>query len=137
MKKLICLAPLFLLAACASGPYAIIDGSRSDITDANSHDVMITGIDGQMYFEGLEIRNVAPGPHYLQLASTRLSHRGAPTYETLVLDAKPCTRYLVAAKHDTTLEFDNRDWVAHVIRTEPIAGCKVDEKDAAASLASR
>lgn len=136
MKKLMFFAPLALLTACASGPYAIIDGSRSDITDANSHDVVITGIDGQMYFQGLKIRNVDPGPHYIQLASTKVDRQGNPTYNTFILDAKPCTRYLVAAKHGSTLEFDTRDWVTEVIREEPVAGCEVEKKDESVRMAS-
>lgn len=136
MKKLTILAPLALLSACASGPYAIIDGSRSDITDDNNYDVVITGIDGQMYFQGLKIRNVEPGPHYIQLASTKVDRQGNPTYNTFILDAKPCTRYLVSAQHESTLEFDTRDWVTKVIREEPVSGCEVESTAGTLRVAS-
>lgn len=137
MNKLMILAPLALLTACASSPYAIIDGSQSDITDANNHDVVVTGIDGQMYFENLKIRNVEPGPHYIQLASTKVDRQGVPTYNTFTFYAKPCTRYLVSAQHESTLPFDTRDWATKVIREEPVAGCKAEETVASLSIASR
>ena len=57
ISSLIIVLSIFL-SGCATKPYAIIDGSRSKVTDQHSYDVIISGIDGKMYFGENKTKNV-------------------------------------------------------------------------------
>ncbi|ACV25532.1 hypothetical protein [Kangiella koreensis] len=118
-----------LLSGCATGPYAIIDGSQSKITAKNSYDVIITGINGKMYFNGQKIKNIDVGPHYVQLTSTKAGSRGDISYQSWYFNAEPCKRYVVVANHDKDKQFSNNYWEVELLRVESIGGCKVSEDD--------
>ena len=113
------------VVGCSNVPYAIIDGSQSKVTDVDSHNLLVTGIDGKMYFDSATVKNVEPGERTIRLASTRISARGKRvSYKDIKLDAKPCKRYVVAAKHDKNKRFTNRYWEVEILRIEDIPWCR-------------
>ena len=117
LKRSLLVAGLFSLVGCSNIPYAIIDGSRSKVTDVNSSNVIITGIDGQMHFDMDATKNIEPGVHTIRLSSTRLSRRsGRQSHREIQIDAKPCKRYVVAAKHDGDKRFSHNfgKWNSYV-----------------------
>ena len=113
-----------LIVGCSSKPYAIIDGSQSKITDDNSHDIVITGVDGKMLFDGMKTRKIDPGFHYTQLTSVKSGRRGDVTYQPWSLNAEPCKRYVIAAKHSKDKKFSNKYWDVELLRIEPILHCE-------------
>jgi len=138
MKKFISAASLIvILGGCASGPYAIIDGSKSKRADQYSSDVVITGIDGQMIFDGRKVRNVEPGSHYVQLTSVRTDRQGRESYRPWAFNAEACKRYVVAAKHDPNKKFSSRYWEVELLRVEDIEGCVVEPKQETASTSGK
>ncbi|MCW9016400.1 MAG: hypothetical protein OQJ89_05510 [Kangiellaceae bacterium] len=137
LKLSLLVGGLFSVVGCSNIPYAIIDGSRSKITDVDSHNVMITGIDGRMYFDSDTVKNIEPGEHTIRLASTRINARGMLlSYKDIKLDAEPCKRYVVAAKHDKNKRFSNKHWEVKVLRVEDIPWCEIPEVYEAANSKS-
>lgn len=122
---------IVLLSGCKSAPYAIIDGSRSKPTDQYSHDVIISGIDGQKYFGNVKSERVKPGPHYIELTSTKQEGRGEVTYKPWYFKAEPCKRYIVAAKHSEDKKFSNKYWSVELLRVEPILSCELPKDNKA------
>lgn len=130
LKLSLLVGGLFSVVGCSNIPYAIIDGSRSKVTDIDSQNVMITGIDGRMYFDSYFVRNIEPGEHTIRLTSTRINSKGKLlSHKNIKLDAKPCKRYVVAAKHDKNKRFTNKHWEVEVLRVEDIPWCKLPEED--------
>ena len=117
-----------LLSGCKTAPYAIIDGSQSKVTDQHSYDVIISGVDGKMYFGANKTKNVEPGSHYVRLTSTKQSRRGDVTYQPWYFNAEACKRYIVAAKHSDNKKFSNKYWEVEVLRVEPILSCELPKK---------
>jgi len=99
-----------LLSGCATDPYSIIEGGRSSMTDRNSYDVIISGVDGKKYFKNEKMKYVDPGPHRVELTSTKLDRGGDVTYKTWYFKAEPCKRYVVAARHSKNQQFSNEYW---------------------------
>ncbi len=130
-KKLSIVILAAALSGCASGPYAIIDGSKSKRADQYSADVVITGIDGQMIFDGRKVRNVEPGSHYVQLTWVKTDRQGRESYRPWAFNAEACKRYVVAAKHDPSKKFSSRYWEVELLRVEDIKGCAVEPKQVA------
>jgi len=128
-RATICLAAALAAAGCstiASGrtsiPYGEFDGANNRRADLDMYDVVIVGIDGEMYFDGRKKERLKPGPHLLQVASTKEGRRGELTYQSLPLTVKPCTRYTFAAKHDPSLT--NGDWELVLVSVSPVPSCQ-------------
>jgi hypothetical protein len=125
-KRSLCLlaASCALLGGCAAGggmysePYALFEAERRSPT-ADTRPAFIMKIDGANTELG---RNdpVKPG-----LRNVEVSIPGAPGMsdsdrDTLSVEAKPCTRYYLAAKRSSPTA---RDWKAFVAASEPIGEC--------------
>lgn len=123
---LMALAASFL-GACSNIPYAIIDGSRSNIADTSSYNIKVTGIDGKLTFLDETVKTIKPGTHRIRLTTTKPSRPTMKDSKTWLLEALPCKRYIVAAKHDRNKRFTNKYWEVDLIRVEDIGGCKVPD----------
>ncbi|SES65609.1 hypothetical protein [Thalassotalea agarivorans] len=123
MKKIVALVITALLSACASEPYAIIDGSKSNPADDQNVDVYITGIDGQRYFDDRKWDTLTPGHHDIQFTSSKADKNGNYRYTSVPLVLKPCVRYSVSAQHASALRYDNKEWKI-VIEEKPIKSCE-------------
>lgn len=126
MKVSITLLAALALSGCASKPYAELTGRTGASPGLDISSVDITGIDGQLLFDKKTWREVQPGPHYLQVLSTRKVRRGEQQPAYMPLLAEPCVRYYIVARHATGV--DATDWAPEIARTEPIEGCKAEEK---------
>lgn len=122
-------AAALVLSGCATQrQYAAVTGRIGAAAPFDAAGVAITGIDGQMYFDGKEEREIRPGFHALMVVTTRekrslgfassLKERD-PAF--VYLNAKPCMRYFVIARHES----GNPDspWKPEIARAEPIDGC--------------
>ncbi len=123
MKIIVILAALLCLSACASRPYAIIDGSRSIASDPENVDVIFIGIDGKMYPNGFSYKTLEPGVHLLQVATSKAGWRNAHSYLPFMLNAEPCKRYILTAQHDNSLTRDDGSWSVNLLRVEPVESC--------------
>lgn len=111
-----------LLAACASGgsssqPYAIIQAQPIALTETMAP-AYVMAIDGL----NRALRNdlpVNPGTRKVDV-SIQTTGGGDPPRDTLTIEAKPCTRYLLAAKRSSAT---SRDWRAFVAEERPIEEC--------------
>ena len=124
MRKASFLVLLLLLSACSNNPWSVIDGSMSKVTDAKNYDVLVSGVDGKLYFDNRRIRNVDPGFRLVRLTTTKPDRRGHHTYTSFPIFVKPCIRYYVSAQHESNLTIDNNNWDVVVLKEEPIEGCK-------------
>lgn len=127
MMKLFLIVAMLILLGCASGPYAILDGSSPNRADPDQYEVLILGVDGRLYPNGRREHRVDPGFHYMELATTKPDRRGGVTRMPFAINAKACTRYYVAAVHER--ELDSRGWHAKTVKEAPIPGCVVTEGD--------
>lgn len=68
-----------------------------------------------------------PGPHKVEVSIPGPRGQSNPTRQTLEIDAKPCTRYILAAKRSSPTA---KDWQAFIAAEEPIGDCrkKFDKK---------
>ena len=121
-KKL--LLPLLLLGGCASSPYAVIDGTQSQISDENNYDVTIVSIDGKMQF-GKQKKNVKPGFHYINVLTTKKLRSKNTEVQMFPVDAKECMRYEVSAQHKNGIA---DEWEVKLLREVPIPSCTPSEK---------
>jgi hypothetical protein len=125
MKRVILAAAAVLASGCV--PYAIIDGSGIATTDTSVRKVTIMAVDDQMYpGQPYEVQ-VDPGPHLLEVSTTMTDHTGLVTHMPFGVNAKPCVRYYVVAKHEAPVLSQN-NWEPILVQQEPIAGCKLPEK---------
>ncbi|WP_218311785.1 hypothetical protein [Alteromonas antoniana] len=126
MKTTIVLLGTMMLLGCATSPYAIIDGTQSQVSDPDNYDVKILSVDGKRLPKE-DIENVSPGFHYINLVTTkRLNTRAKDAdYKMLAIDVKECTRYLVTAQHKNSVR---DEWEPKVLREEPIKACTPGEK---------
>lgn len=127
-------AAVLVLSGCATQrQYAAVTGRIGAAASFDTAGTAITGIDGQMYFDGKEEREIKPGFHALRVISTRenkslgrasgMKERN-PAY--VYLNAMPCMRYFVIARHESGA-LDSH-WKPEIARAEPIDGCKAEEK---------
>ena len=63
---------------------------------------------------------VAAGKHEVVVSIPGTTRMSNPTRATLTIDAKPCTRYYLAARRSSPTA---RDWSAFVAASEPIGEC--------------
>jgi hypothetical protein len=128
------LAAALLLSACANQrQHAAVTGRIGAAAPFDTAGVAITGIDGQMYFDGKEEREIKPGFHALMVVTTREKRAlgRVPTMKDrdsayIYLDAKPCTRYFVIARHESG--DPDSPWKPEIARAEPIDGCEVGKQ---------
>ena len=125
MKPVLTAAACLLLGGCAAGgggmysePYALLEPQQR-MAVADTRPAFVMKIDG---------RNVDMGrsdPVPVGKRSVEVSIPGAPGMsdpdrDTLEIDAKPCTRYYLAARRSSPTA---RDWKAFVAENEPIGEC--------------
>jgi len=119
MRSMI-LACVLLLPACAgaggspapadSGPaYGKFDGSRVERADPNAFPLIVVSVDGRdMLGMSTEVR-LAPGFHYLHVASAKPGARGELSFQPMAIEVAPCTNYYFHAFHDAK-QLSNRQW---------------------------
>lgn len=119
------LASAALLTACAASgpsPYAVVTGERPTVSDPTVESVLIVGVNGRLEMRGLSEVRVEPGPVWLSVRTTRRDGRPKRVREaSVVLNAKPCMRYFVIARHES--QFAEEPWSAQVSQQEPIREC--------------
>jgi hypothetical protein len=129
MKITISLLAALVLSGCAARqPYAELTGRAGASPGLDISSVDITGIDGKLLFDKKTWREVTPGPHFVQVLTTRKVRRSDQQPAYLPLRAEPCMRYYIVARHASGLEASPTDWAPEIARVEPIEGCKADEK---------
>jgi hypothetical protein len=133
MKPAVPLMITVLCCACASTPYATIDGTRSSRTDASEADVIVVGIDGR-FTRPKSLMNVDPGLHTLYLSTARRNRRGAHTAQHFALKAEPCMRYVISAQHRNSIDRD--DWDLVLKSVDPIPGCPLPKEAQSSQAAS-
>ena len=112
------------LAACAGGsmydqPYGLIEPHQVSATE-DLRPAMILKIDGTSRPVN---RNdpVPPGQHTVEVSIPGPPGMSDPGRDTLTIDVKPCTRYLLGATRSSRTA---RDWQAGITSTEPIGKCQ-------------
>jgi hypothetical protein len=121
-------AAVVLLGGCAGSgmyaePYALFEPERKSVP-ADTRPAFVMKVDG---------RNVAinrndpvkPGTHEVEVSIPGPPGMSDPDRDTLSIDAKPCTRYYLAAKRSSPTA---RDWKAFVSATEQIRECSQGAK---------
>ena len=113
-----------LLGACATGggmysqPYALFEAAQRMPT-ADTRPAFIMSIDGKTV--SIDSNDpVLPGMRMVEVSIPGSPGMSNPGRDTLSVDAKPCTRYLFAAKRSSRTA---RDWEAFVAASEPIGEC--------------
>lgn len=127
MRRLLVLALLASLATPAfakKAPWAEIDGTFAVPTDPDQADVQVAGVDGQRFVPVRAKQKVTPGPHFVYLVSERAAGLGLRNAKPWVMKAEPCTRYLLAARHEN-LSAERYEIV--VVGTERIGECRMPE----------
>jgi hypothetical protein len=122
------LAALALAGCASSKPRAEVTGRIGASPGLDISAVDIIGIDGQMLFDRKTWRVLSPGPHQLQVLTTRKVRRGDQEPGYMFLLAEPCVRYYIVARHFGDVGSTATDWAPEVARTEPIEGCEAEEK---------
>jgi hypothetical protein len=85
--------------------------------------VLIVSVDGRADCEAPATKNIEPGFHYVQLASSRRDRRGGLAYVPYAFVAEPCIRYEVYAEYESSL--DRSPWQLVINKDpKPLAGCK-------------
>jgi len=116
----LCAAPLTALAAGGdyARPYALFEPQRQ-LRAADTHPAFVVKIDGRdMSIDRSE--PVAPGMRTVVVSIPGSKGMSNPGRATLEVDAKPCTRYYLAARRSSRTA---RDWSAFVAASEPIGEC--------------
>lgn len=127
-------AAVLVLSGCATQrQYAAVTGRIGAAAPFDTAGVAITGIDGQMFFDAKEEREIAPGFHALMVRTTRQERNLGrasskkerdPAYA--YLNAKPCMRYFVVARYESG--DPDSPWRPEIARAEPIDGCTAEKQ---------
>jgi hypothetical protein len=133
----------FLLAALACGssactsitPYAEVTGVRQQLADPNEASVRVMGVNGKLYPSGWATLKIEPGPQMLLMRTTRSDGRRMSQDATLPLDAKPCMRYYVVAKHESQVKVE--PWWLEIKSIEPIGECVAMQRSRATGQAGK
>src|SRR5882672_4677365 len=113
-----------LLGACASGggmysqPYALFEPDRRSPVE-DTRPAFIMRIDGR----NISIDSndpVSPGMRTVEVSIPGQPGMGDADRDTLIVDARPCTRYFLAARRSSRTA---SDWKAFVAESEPIGEC--------------
>jgi hypothetical protein len=117
-------ASAMLLAACATGggmydqPYALFQPQAAKPTE-EMRPAYVTAVDGVSRNIGNN-EPVSPGLHEVEVSVPGGLRMGQSEHATLKIEAKPCVRYLLAAKQ---LSLASTEWNVVVAATEPIGEC--------------
>lgn len=99
-------------------PYALFEPQRQ-MQVADTRPAFIVKIDGRdVAIDRAE--PVAPGMRTVVVSVPGQKGMSNPTRATLTVDAKPCTRYYIAAQRSSR---SASDWSAFVAASEPIGEC--------------
>jgi hypothetical protein len=113
-----------LVGACASAggmysqPYALFEPARR-MPAEDQRPAFVLNIDGK----NVAINTndpVPPGMRTVELSVPGPAGMSDPGRDTLVVDAKACTRYYFAARRSSLTA---RDWKAFIVENEPIGEC--------------
>jgi hypothetical protein len=120
----ILLASLFVATSALAGPYdqpySIITVDLNKSADPNLRKVIVNRVDGETIITGNKAV-VAPGKHQVTIDLPPRKGFHKATQETFEVDAKPCTRYNVAAELASTT---TQDWKPVVRSEEAIGECR-------------
>jgi len=120
----ILLASLFVASSALAGeydsPYAIITVDRARSADPNLRPVIVNRVDGETVISGNRAV-VAPGKHQVTIDLPPRKGFRIATQHTFEIDARPCTRYNVAALLDSPT---TQDWKPVVRSEEAIGECR-------------
>jgi hypothetical protein len=122
VKKWVLSAMLLACLPAAAGyydaPYAQFHpGNRSAVRDVAR--ATITRIDDIQVRPGRS-DPVAPGVHRVEVSVPGPRGMSKPGHQVLVIDARPCTRYYIAAKRSSRT---SHDWAAYIDEVETIGEC--------------
>jgi hypothetical protein len=102
-----------------SKPYAIFEADRRSPAHDTRPAVPVK-IDGEDVRVG-DNHPVAPGLRMVEVSVPGAPGMSQSIRETMKIDAKPCTRYYLAARRPS---MTSHDWSAFIESTEPIGECK-------------
>jgi hypothetical protein len=112
------------LAGCATEePYAELDTTRIARADIDESSVVITGTDTQLRIRPQTRVMLRPGKQLVEVRTLRQDARLNSRIATLAIDAKPCFRYFVVAKHPVGAH--PQDWYVEIVGAEPIPECQI------------
>ena len=120
ISKACLLVFIFLLVACSSQPYALIETDRTVSTDPKVHATYLVTLDGKAVLTPSPYR-VTPGLHTIQVGSLRT---GDGNNRELQINIEPCIKYIIVAVHESNL-WNIKRWEAKIARQLPIRNCKV------------
>jgi hypothetical protein len=120
------LAAVFTLTLAVSGcatlePYALLDTNRIGTAAVDESGVVITAAGPQAMLRGQAHVMISPGKQLVEVRTLRTDPKIGSRLATLPIDAKPCFRYVIVAKHPVNNH--PRDWYAEIISAEPIPEC--------------
>ena len=99
-----------------------VESNGANASSRTDYNIEVLGMDGQMDFDREQtLKRIKPGMHYFQIATTKPGKRGRVSYQSVTLDAEPCVRYYLAARHKISL--DNLEWDPVIVREKRIGGC--------------
>ena len=116
-------AVAILASGCAgsgmySEPYALFEPEQKNVP-ADTRPAFVMKIDGAN--RAIDRNDpVKPGRREVEVSIPGPPGMSDPDRDTLAIDAKPCTRYFLAARRSSPTA---RDWKAFVATTEPIREC--------------
>ena len=126
------LATILLSTSALAGPYdqaySIITTDRARSADPNLLPVIVNRVDGETVMSTNEAV-VAPGLRKVTIDLPARKGFSQATQHTFDVDAKPCTRYYVAAKLDSPT---TQTWTPVVRSAEAIGECRTKFKVATA-----
>jgi hypothetical protein len=118
------LAAAAVLAACASGggmydkPYALFEAEQRSVP-GDTRPAFVLKVDGSDRTIN-QSDPETPGVRQVMVSIPGARGMGDSKHDTLTIDAKPCTRYYLAARQPTV---SSSDWKAFVAASEPIGEC--------------
>jgi hypothetical protein len=123
MKRILLASLLLSLSAFAGPydkPYVIITVDIAKSSDPNLRKVIVNRVDEETIMTGNKAV-VAPGLRKVTLDLPPRKGFNQATQNILEIDAKPCTRYYVAAKLDSPT---TQEWKPVIRSEEPIGECR-------------
>lgn len=109
---------------CAAMPYGVVMTRQQRSTMPEDYEVAIIAVDGKMIATDQKRQKLAPGPHLLQMASTKAGLHAKVTYQPVAVRVEPCMQYEFVARHEGRLS--NRSWYPVLVSESQIAACVVD-----------
>ena len=131
MRRTLLIAAIAANATMLSGCttiYSVVEGNfDSPSTALNDYPVHIVAVDGG--FQNSHDARIEAGVHTLILQSRKPTIFRVREQKAVGFKAEPCTRYYLAARHQTRL---TEQWELVIRRQEPIGGCDLIQAQAAA-----